>query len=208
MKVHTILFDLGNVVIDLDEQRLYREFADLAGLSVSEILEKAQKALFFNDLETGSISENEFRDGLRGLLNAAELTDERVDDAWNSILLKIDPALVEMIAKLKAHYQIMVLSNTNSIHARKFHQLLAAVSPYQHLDELFHHVYLSHQIGERKPDLASWQFILDRHPALKPSDILFLDDRSENLEGAKSLGIAVQQIHHPGETMELLRKII
>lgn len=202
-----VLFDLGNVVIQLDEQRTYREFGALGEISEAEAVSRFLSSPIFHDFERGNITEQAFMDGLRQLLGKPQLSDEKIQWAWNTILEYIDPDLIQAIKQMKAQYHLMVLSNTNSIHEKAFHQMLFAISGFQHLDQLFHDVYLSHQIRERKPDLASWQFILNRHD-FRPAEILFLDDKPENLAGADSLGIRTQLINHPGETMELIRKII
>ena len=203
-----ILFDLGNVVIYLDEQQSYREFARLGGISVEEVLEKAKTAPFFHAYERGLIHSGEFRTGIRDLLACESLSDQEIDQAWNAMLIRIDPKLLDVLLEIKRKYSIMVLSNTNVIHEQAFHEMLAEVSSYSHLNELFDHVYLSQEIHQRKPDAAAWQLILAEHPGIQPDEVLFLDDRLENLEAAKSLGIQVKQIHHPGETLDLLQKII
>ena len=208
MDVKTILFDLGNVVIYLAEESTYHEFARLSEFSYETLKEKVSKESFFHDFETGRISADEFRSAVRRLLNNENLTDQQIDDAWNKMLLKIDPEIIDAIIMLSAQKKVMVLSNTNIIHEIAFHKMLSKISTYKHLNQFFHKVYLSHEIGERKPDNSSWQHILDDNDGIKAEEVLFLDDKSENLDAAGKMGFQVKQINNPGETLEVLKLII
>ena len=190
--IKTILFDLGNVVIYLHEEGSYHEFASLSTDSYQTLKTKVKNEKFFNEFEKGEISETEFRSGLRRLLSDESLANNQLDDAWNKMLIKIDPMIIDVIKRISESRTVMVLSNTNSIHEKAFHKMLNEVSEYTHLDQFFHKVYLSHEIRERKPDHSSWQFILNDNPDMIAAEVLFLDDKIEN----------------PGETLELLKLLI
>ncbi|MGB3468449.1 MAG: HAD family phosphatase [Cyclobacteriaceae bacterium] len=205
--IKVILFDLGNVVIHLDEQESYRQIAELSRISYQDLSRKVGEAGFFNEYEKGLISEDVFRNEIRKLVGAPELADHHIEEAWNGMLLKIDPRVIEAISQLSNRKRIMVLSNTNSIHEKAFHKMLREVSSYRHLDQIFEKVYLSHEINQRKPDGASWQHILDDNPGLLPEEILFLDDKTENLAAADAMNIHTKQILHPEKTISLIEKI-
>lgn len=206
--IKVILFDLGNVVIYLQEESSYHEFANLSKYSYESLKEKIASEEFFNAFERGLISEQTFRSELRRLLEDDSLTDSALNHAWNKMLIKIDPQIIRSIESVAANKKIMVLSNTNIIHEQAFHKMLSDVSGYSHLNQFFDKVYLSHEIGERKPDHSSWQFILDDNPGLNAEEVLFLDDKQENLDAAKQLNFQVKQINNPAETLELLKMII
>ncbi len=206
--IKVILFDLGNVFVYLDEESSYHAFADLSQYSYEALKSKVKEETFFNAFERGQISEDAFRDELKKLLKEETVSDKELDSAWNKMLLRIDPDIVKAIKELSKNKQVMVLSNTNIIHERAFHKMLFQVSGISHLDQFFHKVYLSHEIGERKPDHSSWQFILEDNPGMKPDEVLFLDDKSENLEAARQMNFQVKQINNAGETLEYLKMII
>ncbi|MEL6558715.1 MAG: HAD family phosphatase [Bacteroidota bacterium] len=207
MDVKTVLFDLGNVVIYLNEEGSYHEFAKLGQFSFQTLKEKVRGERFFNDFETGRITADEFRSEIRRMLNNEDLTDQQIDIAWNNMLLKIDPAIIPAIRELSKMKSVMVLSNTNIIHEIAFHKMLSEISEFTHLNQFFHKVYLSHEIGERKPDHSSWQFILDDNEGMKAEEVLFLEDKIENLEAAGEMGFQIKQIAHPGQTLELIKLI-
>jgi putative hydrolase of the HAD superfamily len=70
------------------------------------------------------------------------------------------------------------------------------------LDEIFDFVYYSHEIGERKPDAAAYQFILNKHELI-PFETLFIDDKLENILAAKELGIKTWHLTNREDLYEL-----
>ena len=52
----------------------------------------------------------------------------------------------------------------------------------------FHHLTFSHRLGIAKPDLAIYQHAADGLDA-PPGHILFIDDREDNIEGARRAGM-------------------
>ena len=200
-KIKTIIFDLGGVIIDLDEAATTRAFADLSGMPVEVLLSAFQQEAFFQDFEKGLINPLVFRDHIRQALNR-ELDDESIDTAWNAMLGAIKPARIALLDKLKSVFQVMILSNTNAIHEEAFHRILKAVAGKDHLQHLVHKVYFSHEMGMRKPDAEIYQKVLNNH-ALNPAETLFLDDKLANLEGAQQCGIQTQQVLYPDQILEI-----
>ena len=66
---------------------------------------------------------------------------------------------------------------------------------------IFDQTYASNILGYSKPDLAFWKIIL-LSENVKPEEAFFIDDRIDNCEAAKSLGINTHHFVSP----ELLRK--
>ncbi len=206
-EIKVILFDLGNVVIDLDEQASYHAMSHLIGKDLTELKESFEQAEFFDDFERGNISDIEFREQVRTLLNKKNISDQEIDYAWNAMLLGIDLELIKQLSLLKEKVSIMVLSNTNIIHVRCFHQKIYEITGINHLDKIFDKVYFSHEIRERKPDFQAWKIILNENKDIKAEQVLFLDDKDENLEAASRLGINVLKIKKPKYTLELIKKL-
>ncbi len=200
-KIKTIIFDLGGVIIDLDEAATTRAFADLSGIPIEVLLSSFQQEVFFQDFEKGLIDANAFRIHIKKAIKK-ELEDEAIDTAWNAMLGAIKPARIELLDKLKSAYQVMILSNTNAIHEAAFHKILKAVSGKDHLQFFVHKVYFSHEMGMRKPDAEIYQKVLKNH-ALNPAETLFLDDKLANLEGAQQCGIQTQQVLYPDQILEI-----
>jgi HAD superfamily hydrolase (TIGR01509 family) len=61
-----------------------------------------------------------------------------------------------------------------------------------HLAGRFDHVIASCHLGARKPDAAFYERLLDAL-RLEPSEVLFVDDREDNVQGAEAVGIAAHR---------------
>ncbi len=63
----------------------------------------------------------------------------------------------------------------------------------EHIDlSVFDQVFLSNEIGLRKPDTAIYQYVL-KHIDAKASECLFIDDKTVNTNAAEELGIKSHQ---------------
>lgn len=190
-KIDTIVFDLGGVIIDLHLNRTYQAFAQLGEMSVEEVRRFAAEKEFFKLYETGKIDDPTFRAHLREELEFKG-DEALLDEAWNAMLGPIALKKFELLEKLSAKYKLLVLSNTNEIHMKRILRIANHISPKKDFYEYFDKVYLSNEIGERKPDATIYEYIID-DGALTAERTLFIDDLLENVVAARSLGI---QAHH------------
>jgi len=62
----------------------------------------------------------------------------------------------------------------------------------------------SHFVFTRKPHGKYFKKFMKRHRALDPSDILFFDDKAENIKGARSFGIDGQLYCSPEQARKIL----
>lgn len=198
-----IIFDLGRVVIHLDESRTSKEFLKISSFDEDYIQNALPSESFFNEFERGEIEAEEFR---RNVSRSLGFTGEgsEIDIAWNAMLGGIDKSLIDSIIGLGEKLKIFVLSNTNIIHEIAFNNILKVSTGHNNLHEIFHKVYFSHEIGARKPELNSWEMILQEQ-GLDPQKVLFLDDRLDNIQAAASLRMNVLQITDPYHTHEVIK---
>jgi putative hydrolase of the HAD superfamily len=203
-KIKTIIFDLGGVIINLYVEKTISAFAQLSGLSEKEVEEAYLSADVFKQYEKGLISDDEFRQSLRSSFNL-KATDDEIDHAWNSMLGEIPGDRIESIKNLRQNYKCIVLSNTNAIHEKAFHKILSASFPYQHLSDLFHEVYFSHDLNQRKPNLEIYQNVLNLSQT-QSTDALFMDDGQVNLDSAAEMGIHTLHIPRNVGFITLLEK--
>jgi putative hydrolase of the HAD superfamily len=61
-------------------------------------------------------------------------------------------------------------------------------------EKMFDQSYLSYEFGYRKPDKEAFRYVLD-NAGLNPSETVFIDDLSTNVEAASKLGIVAYQFH-------------
>lgn len=68
-------------------------------------------------------------------------------------------------------------------------------------------VIISAEINKIKPNSDFYQYILDKYN-LKPTELLFLDDNIDNVEGAKKLGIRTIKVNKEMSLVEEIEKIV
>jgi putative hydrolase of the HAD superfamily len=64
------------------------------------------------------------------------------------------------------------------------------------------HIYLSHEIELRKPDLAIFEYVLSDQ-GLQPDRTLFIDDSIQHIESAKSMGIKTHHLTRQSDLYEI-----
>ena len=181
-----LLFDFGGVLVDLDKTRCYAAF-DAIGFDIRPVLGTYAQGGIFAKLEDGSLPVHEFCDEIRKMCDHTQPTDEEIIHAWQQYLIGVPEERLEMLLKIKQHYPLYVLSNTNSIH---WDMALEDYFEYKglHIKDFFEEVFLSYKIGAEKPDPAIFQAVVDGIGG-NPGDILFFDDSEKNCEGARAFGM-------------------
>jgi glucose-1-phosphatase len=196
-KVNNIIFDLGNVIIDLDLERTWLHLKHWLGDDYENVLKKIHPDNdIFIQFEVGKITEKDFFDTLRATTETP-LSIRQLKEAWNSMLLQIPPKRFEMLSHLKERYQVFLLSNTNETHVNWVDGYLQTVYNFtiQDFDErYFHKPYYSHLIHLRKPNTDIYEYVL-ADAGIKAEESLFIDDNFHNIEGAKKVGL--QTYLHP-----------
>lgn len=201
--IKTIIFDLGGVIIDLDVERTINGFSSLSGFSPEKVKKLYATHPVFHDYEKGLVTDESFREEIRGLFQSKEVDDSHIDDAWNAMLLGIPKSKLELLEKLKERYQVMILSNTNNIHVQQMERnILPKVSDFSSLDHFVHKVYYSHILRMRKPDAEIYQYVLDDQ-GLRVEETIFLDDNADNVKGAEQVGLKVKYITDSNQIFDL-----
>lgn len=203
-QIKNIIFDLGDVILNIDVPIASRSFAELSGKEQSEILTIFKENELFRQFETGLLDEATFRNYVREILNFPDLSDEAIDTAWNSLLLDLPPERVELLRKLATRYRLFLLSNTSSIHITQVNKILKASTGVDRLDDLFEVVFLSYEMGLMKPDARIYEKVLDK-AGLKAEETLFLDDNLDNIRAASQLGIDTIHVQKPVTILEYLK---
>ena len=186
-KIDSIIFDLGGVLLDVDQQKTINSFKELGVEDFDVLYNRLMKSDLFDRFEKGFTNEREFRDELRRILGD-RLTDEQIDRAWNAMLLDFPPERLELLGTLTKHYRLFLLSNTNPIHSEAFEKILLKRFGVNSLSMFFEKVYYSHQLGIKKPDKKNFEFVIKENN-LTPRKSLFIDDTLEHVESARSTGL-------------------
>lgn len=201
-----IIFDLGGVLLNLDHEAPVRAFAGLGIPNFEAFYSKAVQSTLFTDLETGRISPQTFRERLREYL-PLQISDERLDEAWNSILLDFRPGSIRFLEQLKEKRRTFLLSNTNAIHHAVFSNRLRENHGYSDIGELLEKAYYSHEMGKRKPDPAIFEYVI-KESQLNVKSTLFIDDTDEHILAAQKLGLQTHHLQDHETIEELLKELI
>lgn len=192
-KIKNIIFDLGGVLLDIDQQATIKKFENSGG--IKEIFKHYE---FFRQLELGLISPEVFRNELKYLFTKS-LSNDALDSIWNAMIGDFRPGHVEYLLSLKKNYNTFLLSNTNKIHFDCFDRNIRKNYHAGGLSDLFHAAYYSFELKMRKPEREIFDVVI-KDQQLVPIETLFIDDTFENIKGAKETGLIC---HHliDGETI-------
>ncbi len=179
MKIKNIIFDLGGVILNLDQERTLNDFK-LLGADLEAYNESLS---IFKEYETGKINSDTFKQTIFIELKG-NVSHAQIETAWNSMLLDLPPQRVELVQQLKTRYRLILLSNTNTMHMDEIYK----INGREIFDSLFEKIYLSHEIGLRKPDLDCYEFVLN-DAGLMAHETIFIDDSIANIKGAEAAGI-------------------
>jgi putative hydrolase of the HAD superfamily len=197
--VKNLIFDLGNVLYDIDFKKMNAAFTSIGieGIDQHFTLNKSHK--LFLDLEMGFVNEQEFYEGVRALVNLP-LTNEQIQFAWNALLVGFRKNSIDWIKQNNTKYNTFLYSNTNQIHHDYFIAEFESKLANYPFVSLFKKPYYSHEMGMRKPDPASFIYILEKE-GLLAAETLFIDDNEPNILAAASVGLQVLHLKE-GMTME------
>ena len=185
--IKNIIFDLGGVILNVDYLKTIEAFKQIGIIDYDKIYTQNHQNELFNKIEKGTISMQGFRNEIRKL-SVNNITDDQIDEAWNSMVLDFPPERFDLLKELKNHFNCYLLSNTNEIHFIFYTNLLYKTFKIKNLSELFLKEYYSHIIGMRKPDIKFYELVLNENQLI-PSETLFIDDTAINIEIADKTGI-------------------
>ncbi len=142
------------------------------GLSISEELLKISARSDIGDID----GESYFKE-------AAEILGVDYDNLLRDITQNeaINQDVVSLIDTLGENYQVVLITNSSSDYLRHMLERFD-------LERRFDHILVSAEIGMTKPNLDIFQTALEV-AGLSPEEAVFIDDRKENVDGAKALGI-------------------
>jgi FMN phosphatase YigB (HAD superfamily) len=180
-----LLFDLGNVVIDVDFDRAFARWARYSSGDQAAISRRFSHDDAYERHERGQIDAGAYFSSLRGSLGL-DLSDSEFLDGWNAIFVGEMPGISDLLARLAPAIPLYAFTNSNRAHELYWSRRFAGI-----LDR-FRAIYVSSSIGLRKPDVEAFNFVVDAI-GLPAERIVFFDDVVENIHGARAAGL--QAIH-------------
>lgn len=204
--IDTIIFDYGNVLIDIDISLTINAFKQLGLDKFDPAQIHPNNAGVFLELEMGKISTEKFVETIKLIAsedNRHQISSQMVLDAWNELLLPFDFKRFEMLEKLRPNYRIMLLSNTNKPHHDflevKFAKENPARKPFGHY---FDHIFYSDELQLRKPEAKIYSKVA-KIAQLTPETTLFIDDNAPNLDEPRKMGWQTHHLKAPQTVLDL-----
>ena len=183
-----VVFDIGNVIVKFDFRKAAETLIRLGvrGKSVDEIANILLHSELNMNFERGRLSPEAFYKAVCKALDIHSISYEAFTEAWVGVF---EPNLetIELIKRLKTDgYKIFLLSDTNPLHVeylKRHHEFMGLADD----------VFTSYELRLRKGDGAeifkAMGKKIEKKYALKLDELVFVDDRVENVEFSMAAGL-------------------
>lgn len=195
--IKNIIFDFGNVLITWQPQRIFSRMVPPEELD--SFMQNVWKEEWNNNLDSGaSLADNE--QALKKKYPQHSKYIAAFHARWHESLGDEIAGSVALLAQLQAAgYATYGLSNWSAETfpvARKEHPFFSS----------FNGIVLSGEEKVCKPDPKIYAILLERYRLL-PEQCVFIDDRQENLDAAKKMGMAGILFTSPAQAREALKRM-
>jgi HAD superfamily hydrolase (TIGR01509 family) len=179
VKPKVVVFDLGKVLVDFDYSIAGRRIAAQSRLTPAEVQEYLDHSPLLYRYETGLMTRQEFFEVVRdhtGFRGDLETFGNFFADIFSEM-----PAMTALHATLRRKgIPTYIFSNTNDLaieHIRRAFPFFANFDGY----------ILSYEIGAMKPAAKIYE-ALEKMSGQRGAEIVYLDDRQENIDAGAARG--------------------
>ena len=179
MKISAVCFDLGNVLIRVEWQRLTAQLAEKSPYppdKIAKLLREDPQPVAY---ELGKISSTRFFAYLKKLLKYKG-TAKELRAAFSEIFTPLADHIA-LAAMLARHYPLAILSNTNEAH------IVHAEKAYSFFSLFPTRIY-SYRVRMMKPHREIYDAARAALGNVDPLEILFIDDLEANVVAASKIG--------------------
>lgn len=203
--IKNLILDMGGVILDVDYKKIFEEFKKFGCKNIQTFFTQQAQIPLVDDFEKGLISPDEFRKEVRKITNL-NIEDKDLNIVWNSMILGVRKEDVELLKTLRKKYdKIFLFSNTNEIHIESVKCLFFKTLGYDVFSTMFDKVYFSNEIHLRKPDVESFDFVVN-DAKVEKKETLFIDDTSQNILGAEKSGLNAYLLDNNQTLTEIFNK--
>ena len=176
---HTIIFDLGKVIVDFDHMIFCRNASLHCGLNPDGIYRKIFHAGLEKRFDNGVMTPEAFFDAACSALGL-KIEIDLFAYLWSDIFTLIN-GIEALINRIKQQYRLLCLSNTNPWHFSWCKQHFKVL-------EAFDAFILSYECRCCKPGPGIYKKALEKAGAL-PEICLYIDDIADNVAAARQLNM-------------------
>ena len=179
MKIpRVVLFDLGNVLVQFRPERFWAILGETD--TARQLRIGAEMKAMGRGYESGEMTTEEFRSALIRIAGSGH-SPEAIDRAFLGVLPEPVPGMEAVIRSTAQKASIALVSNTSPLH---FEFCLRTIPSLRHIQRF----YLSYHLRALKPDAAFYQAVIAGEQC-EPGEMVFIDDLSENIDGARRAGM-------------------
>ena len=193
-----IIFDLGKVLVDFDYGIAARRIAARSKITVAEIGQFINQASLFNRYESGAITTQQFFDEIRQVTGFGGTLDE-FGQYFADIFFPIAPMIQLQAALRQRGLKTYAFSNTNELAVEH----ICRCFPFY---ATFDGCILSYEHGVMKPDARLYE-VVERQSGRRGADLLYLDDRPENVAAGAARGWQVILQESPEKSLAAVRQL-
>jgi glucose-1-phosphatase len=177
--IRAVIFDMGNVVLNVDHMIACKKFSEFSYLSQEEIYKKIIGTRLEDSFERGIISPKTFYKSVTERIGV-DIPFNDFSLIFNDVFSNNDE-MHNTIISLKDEVKILLLSNTNKLH---FSWVIERFDILKN----FNIKVLSYEIGSRKPEKKIFLHALDIL-GYQPEETIYIDDIPGYVEASKKLGM-------------------
>jgi len=179
--IRAAVFDLGGVVIATRVDEIMRSWARSVGVGFDDVAAAFADDTRHHPLERGEITIAQYHEYVAEKIGRA-LTFEDFMTGWHAIFAGLVDGIEPVLSAAASHVRCVALTNTNAAHYAKWRRLYAdAVA-------VFERIFLSYEMGVRKPEPACYRQVLD-YLRLPAPEVAFIDDDPGNVAAAEAMGM-------------------
>jgi epoxide hydrolase-like predicted phosphatase len=180
MTYRAMIFDIGGVIVPLHVGRAAERMALLCGLRVEDVRSRLMESNVTGRYERGEMTSEEFHGAMCALLGKVIGWDQ-FREVWGAIFDVETLIPVSFFEQLRQRYRMVLLSNTNALHAAR---LWAECAAMKH----FHEAVLSFEMGFMKPDARIFDEAV-RRAGCAAEECFYTDDIDRYIAAARQCGI-------------------
>lgn len=199
MSITTVIWDLGGVLVRTEDFAPRDLLAESFGLQRKEL-----SRLVFGDrddsrAQLGEISHEEQWEQVCKNLGVPKDQAHEIEKRFFAGD-RLDNELMDYIRSIKAKYTSALLSNALS-------NLRQLIFEHWKIDDAFHHLTISAEVGLMKPGPAIYEFALEQFGS-KAEEAVFIDDTLENITGARDVGMHAILFQTPEQARNDLEELL
>ncbi len=193
-----VVFDLGKVLVDFDYGIVARRIAARGKMTLGEIAQYISQSPLFAHYESGRLTTEQFYQEVRRVTGfRGDLAE--FSECFADIFAPIEP-MVELHAALRRKgLPAYIFSNTNELateHIRRTFPFYANFDGY----------ILLYEHGAMKPDAKLYE-VVEQKSGRRNAELLYLDDRPENIEAGAARGWQVILQETPEKSRAAVQKL-